>query len=379
MGSSPRGHPTWRCGMSSIERRSTRKVVGAGAAVASRSAAGQAGSASRVREVTKECYTATRIGCAGNLVRQARGGMSPPTATVPLERWCDSTAPRIFRSMLPSGLRATHRTTARRYARRHGRNCDPRANGITALRLGLALWVLVMHAWPAGGFGADPLEWVTGGRVDGGGSVAVWAFFGLSGFLLASSRQRLPVHAFAWRRVLRILPAYWVCIALTAGLRRLVVCGGHPQPVGLDRWPAMGWVRKQPDRPHQCIALDSAPGDRLLHRAGPYARARHPVRGIHARGGTGWDRCCRVDVAALWLPPIFAFMVGLLLATWRVPIRGLTRIRGRNAGLRGCRLTARDAGGGGWSCLRDALAGDVAARSIGGTTCRTAHTSTHFR
>jgi peptidoglycan/LPS O-acetylase OafA/YrhL len=198
---------------------------------------------------------------------------------------------------------------------------DSRANGITALRLGLALWVLVMHAWPAGGFGADPLTWVTDGRVNGGGSVAVWAFFGLSGFLLASSRQRLPVYAFAWRRALRILPAYWVCIALTAGLVGWWYVEATLNPLGWiggQRW--VGFAANPTDLVNASlwtlpleiacyIALALVPG-----RAVRFTAILLAVL-LTATAASGW-------AFGLWLPPVFAFMIGLLLATWRVPIRG---------------------------------------------------------
>jgi peptidoglycan/LPS O-acetylase OafA/YrhL len=89
---------------------------------------------------------------------------------------------------------------------------DRRSNGITPLRLVLALIVLAMHVWPLGGFGPDPVQRLTAGRVDGGGTLAVLCFFGLSGFLLADSRSRAGTFAFLGRRAARILPAYWVCI-----------------------------------------------------------------------------------------------------------------------------------------------------------------------
>jgi hypothetical protein len=198
---------------------------------------------------------------------------------------------------------------------------DSRANGITALRLGLALWVLVMHAWPAGGFGADPLTWVTGGRVNGGGSVAVWAFFGLSGFLLASSRQRLPVYAFAWRRALRILPAYWVCIALTAGLVGWWYVEATLNPLGWiggQRWG--GFAANPTDLVNASlwtlpleiacyIALALVPGRAVRLTANLLAVL------LAATAASGW-------AFGLWLPPVFAFVVGLVLATWRIPIRG---------------------------------------------------------
>jgi peptidoglycan/LPS O-acetylase OafA/YrhL len=84
---------------------------------------------------------------------------------------------------------------------------DDRSNGITALRLILAGIVVVAHAWPVNGLS---------GELPGLGTFAVVGFFGLSGFLLADSRTRVGPVAFAYRRALRILPGYWVCIAMTS-------------------------------------------------------------------------------------------------------------------------------------------------------------------
>ena len=91
-----------------------------------------------------------------------------------------------------------------------------RPNGITALRFFLAAAVVVFHAWPLGGFGLDPVQVLTGGQARNGGSIAIMAFFGLSGYLLLQSRQRSSPVAFAWRRALRIFPGYWISIIATA-------------------------------------------------------------------------------------------------------------------------------------------------------------------
>jgi peptidoglycan/LPS O-acetylase OafA/YrhL len=93
---------------------------------------------------------------------------------------------------------------------------DERSNGITLLRLALAVSVVVFHAWPLGGFGPDPAEWLSGGQVGGGGTLSVLAFFTLSGLLLGRSRARTGPVVFAWRRALRILPGYWVCMLATS-------------------------------------------------------------------------------------------------------------------------------------------------------------------
>lgn len=48
------------------------------------------------------------------------------------------------------------------------------------------------------------------------GALAVDAFFVLSGFLVTRSYLRLSgVGRYLWHRALRILPAFWVCLAVT--------------------------------------------------------------------------------------------------------------------------------------------------------------------
>jgi peptidoglycan/LPS O-acetylase OafA/YrhL len=49
--------------------------------------------------------------------------------------------------------------------------------------------------------------------------MAVDAFFALSGFLIAGSYLSSPsVWRYLWRRALRILPGFWVCLVVTAGV-----------------------------------------------------------------------------------------------------------------------------------------------------------------
>jgi peptidoglycan/LPS O-acetylase OafA/YrhL len=92
---------------------------------------------------------------------------------------------------------------------------DFRSNGIGFLRLFFAAIVLWSHAYGIGGFDWDPI-----GRVDGGliaGMLAVGGFFVLSGFLITRSYETVGnVLRFIWHRVLRIFPAFWVCLLVTA-------------------------------------------------------------------------------------------------------------------------------------------------------------------
>ena len=89
-----------------------------------------------------------------------------------------------------------------------GARLDGRDNALNFLRLVLASAVIVGHAYPLGGHGASRIEGLSGLAVDG--------FFALSGFLIAGSRMRLPMHDFLLRRCLRILPGFWACLVVTA-------------------------------------------------------------------------------------------------------------------------------------------------------------------
>lgn len=90
---------------------------------------------------------------------------------------------------------------------------DPHHNGITGARLVLASLVIVSHSVALAGLGREPLEAETGVSL---GFVAVIAFFALSGFLLARSRERTDVAPFVRNRLLRIVPGYWLALVFGA-------------------------------------------------------------------------------------------------------------------------------------------------------------------
>ncbi|MDO5697058.1 MAG: acyltransferase [Dermatophilus congolensis] len=87
---------------------------------------------------------------------------------------------------------------------------NPRSNSLDVIRLILATTVAVAHAsaiasgWQPSIGGTD----VSAFAVDG--------FFVLSGFLITSSFLRLSPGRYVWHRFLRIMPAFWLCLALTA-------------------------------------------------------------------------------------------------------------------------------------------------------------------
>lgn len=94
---------------------------------------------------------------------------------------------------------------------------NPRHNSIGFLRWFLAFAVIFSHAGPLGGFyNSRNLgnQWTDQQSF---GGVAVEGFFFLSGFLITKSRMgRSTIFRYFWRRVLRIFPAFWAALLLTA-------------------------------------------------------------------------------------------------------------------------------------------------------------------
>lgn len=94
-----------------------------------------------------------------------------------------------------------------------GETFDPRRNALNFLRLCLALLVIFSHSIVLGGYRSEIL-WGHGTL----GDIAVDAFFAVSGFLIASSASRNNILRYLWQRFLRIFPAFWICLLVTAFL-----------------------------------------------------------------------------------------------------------------------------------------------------------------
>ncbi|MDO5628051.1 MAG: acyltransferase [Mobilicoccus sp.] len=94
---------------------------------------------------------------------------------------------------------------------------DPRHNSLTMMRLALATLVAVSHAMVIG-FGHQP-TFHTDPRLGSTtmGDLAVDGFFVISGFLVTMSFLRLPsIGRYLWHRSVRIFPAFYACLILTA-------------------------------------------------------------------------------------------------------------------------------------------------------------------
>jgi peptidoglycan/LPS O-acetylase OafA/YrhL len=93
-----------------------------------------------------------------------------------------------------------------------------RENNFDALRLVAALSVILSHAFfiAQGTEKNDPLNWLTGNQ-SMLGLAGVFVFFAVSGFLVTQSFEQTgsPLR-YLIKRALRIFPAYYVCLILTA-------------------------------------------------------------------------------------------------------------------------------------------------------------------
>jgi peptidoglycan/LPS O-acetylase OafA/YrhL len=91
-----------------------------------------------------------------------------------------------------------------------------RANSIGFFRWLLAFSVIFSHAGPLAGFYGQEDLGVQISDEQSLGGVAVAGFFFFSGFLITRSRARTGMVRYFWRRCLRIMPAFWCALLLTA-------------------------------------------------------------------------------------------------------------------------------------------------------------------
>jgi len=111
---------------------------------------------------------------------------------------------------------------------------SPRRNAFDVLRLALALTVACCHL-VAIGYGWQP-TWASGLTLSG---LGVHGFFVLSGFLVTRSYLTLDSFPrFAWHRFLRIMPAFWVCLLVTAFAVAPIMAAIEGRAVGPIFWGA---------------------------------------------------------------------------------------------------------------------------------------------
>lgn len=96
-------------------------------------------------------------------------------------------------------------------------NINHPKNALDLLRVLLALSVIIAHSKLLGGYGkVDFLSTITKEQTNFA-DFGILGFFGLSGYLITSSYNNSKSnYSFISHRIIRIFPAYWVCLIITA-------------------------------------------------------------------------------------------------------------------------------------------------------------------
>lgn len=194
---------------------------------------------------------------------------------------------------------------------------DAKNNSIAFLRFLLAALVVFSHSYVLGGFGPEPLGVFSHGS-QSFGSLAVAGFFALSGFLITQSYCRSrSVWRYLWHRVLRIFPAFWVCLLVTAFLFAPLVSL-------IERGALTGYLHAHVDSPWRYITANALLDMKQYGIAGLLARTPYPG----AFDGSLWslhnEFICYLAVAALGILGVItrrrAILVGLTLCIWVVAL-----------------------------------------------------------
>src|SRR4051812_9517714 len=96
---------------------------------------------------------------------------------------------------------------------------DPRVNSFTLVRLLLATAVAYAHALSFAGGTFEPFVMLHPRHAENMASIAVHAFFIISGFLITGSYLHAPsTLRYLWHRFLRIFPGFWVSLLMTVAV-----------------------------------------------------------------------------------------------------------------------------------------------------------------
>lgn len=204
---------------------------------------------------------------------------------------------------------------------------DFRGNAIGFLRLLFAAVVVWSHAYGIGGFGGDPIYEFTRSQLIAG-FLAVGGFFVLSGFLITRSYETVnTLGRFIWHRFLRIFPAYWVCLIVTAFVFA-------PVAFRHENGTLAGFLAG-PDSPWSYITRNAW---LVVTQDGIRGSLRHLPSPAAFNGSLWtlqWEFLCYVAVAALGVAGVLRrnpVIIGIIAAcffglgaflTWREPLPGM--------------------------------------------------------
>ncbi|MFK3985048.1 acyltransferase family protein [Micromonospora sp. NPDC050397] len=88
-------------------------------------------------------------------------------------------------------------------------------NAFGVLRMAFACGVIIAHAQPLG-FGQPSIGWGWSSGQSDLGTMSLYGFFLISGFLITESGLRHSLGRYAWARFVRVFPGLWVCLLVTA-------------------------------------------------------------------------------------------------------------------------------------------------------------------
>ena len=103
---------------------------------------------------------------------------------------------------------------------------DPKRNSLNFLRLVLAFSVVYAHVCEVAWLGHYDVVFNNTSL----GTIAVYGFFGISGYLIAGSASRNSAGRYLWQRFLRIFPAFWVCLVVTGFALGAIALAIDPVP-----------------------------------------------------------------------------------------------------------------------------------------------------
>lgn len=123
-----------------------------------------------------------------------------------------------------------------------GERFDTSPNALNAIRLALAVEVVLWHAYALEGD-----TWIPAWAERFAGDIAVDGFFAISGFLIVRSWRRSNPRKYLTARAARIFPGLWVCVLLTA----LVLAPLVSNTAGISKarfvtWNWFAWPGLQP-------------------------------------------------------------------------------------------------------------------------------------
>ncbi len=187
-------------------------------------------------------------------------------------------------------------------------------NSLNFLRLVMAFLVIVSHSIPLGGFGN---EVIVGNQSFGG--LAVDGFFGISGFLICGSALRhIERHGrfqglvrYFWDRVLRIMPAFWLCLIVTASIFGVIGWrADHPTIAGY-------WTHSL--GPFHYVLSNFSLHMSTYQISGTPAHVPYPLDWDGSLWTLFWESLCYIGIAALAaLRLIFrrGIVLAIALAIW---------------------------------------------------------------